>query len=181
MRFTRTSRGRLGIWGIRSCVVLLLATVNAFATPANRAALGRYYDRFLPAELNRCTTCHLPSDVKEPASLEEFPHNKFGDRLRVLGEEAEKAGKRARIPDRLAAVAREDADGDGVTNELELLAGTNPGDAKDFPAPERLARLEPQQTELAKFLAGYRWQPFERVQRPAVPAPKNAEWGRNPI
>ncbi len=180
MRFTPNTRGVYG--RIASGGLLLLAAVaSAFATPANRAALGRHYDRFLPAELNKCTTCHLPSSVKDPANLEEFPHNKFGDRLRVLGEEAEKAGKRTSIPDRLIAVAREDADGDGVENEVELLAGSNPGDPKDVPAAERMARLDERKTELAKFLSGYRWQPFERVEWPKVPMGAHAEWIRNPI
>src|SRR5215204_854290 len=115
---------------------ILFGGFPASATPANKAALGRFYDRFLPANLNRCATCHLPSEVKDPSRLEEFPHNKFGDRLRVLGEEAEKAGKVATIPDRLTAIAREDTDGDGVENELEVLAGTNPGDGKEAPAAE---------------------------------------------
>jgi hypothetical protein len=62
----------------------LIAAGSILATPANRVAFARHYDRFLSADLNRCTTCHLPSDIKEPASLEEFPHNPFGDRLRKL-------------------------------------------------------------------------------------------------
>src|SRR5215204_5778903 len=136
---------------------ILFGGFPASATPANKAALGRFYDRFLPANLNRCATCHLPSDIKDPASLEEFPHNKFGDRLRVLGEESEKAGHRSSVPDRLAAIAREDTDGDGVENEIEFLAGTNPGDMKDVPPAERLATFGERRAELQKFLAGYRW------------------------
>jgi glucan-binding YG repeat protein len=143
--------------------------------------MGRYYDRFLPADLNKCVTCHLPSSVKDPASLEEFPHNRFGDRLRVLGEELEDAGKKAKIPDRLAAVAKEDADGDGIENEVELLAGTNPGDEKDKPDELRLARAQKSASEFSKFLAEYRWQPFERVERPAIPEVSAQRWGRNPI
>src|SRR5258705_9421602 len=37
---------------------------EALGTPANKAALDRHYDRFLAKELNRCTTCHLPSPNK---------------------------------------------------------------------------------------------------------------------
>src|SRR5215204_5246355 len=130
---------------------ILFGGFPASATPANKAALGRFYDRFLPANLNRCATCHLPSDVKDPASLEEFPHNKFGDRLRILGEESDKAGKHASLPDRLTVISREDTDGDGVENELEFLAGTNPGDGKEVPAPERFANLHERRAELLKF------------------------------
>jgi hypothetical protein len=76
----------------------------------------------------------------------------------------------------LTTVAREDADGDGVENETELLAGTNPGDEKDRPAAERIAKLSERKAELTKFLASYRWQPFERVERPSLPAVKHSEW-----
>src|SRR5206468_2819391 len=81
----------------------------ALATPANKAALDRHYDRFLAKELNRCTTCHLPSANKSPQSLDEFPHNPFGARLRALGIELAQAGKAKDIPARLAAVAEEDS------------------------------------------------------------------------
>src|SRR5436190_5860685 len=102
---------------------LLGSTVAGWATPANKAALERHYDKFLGKDLNRCTTCHLPSTVKEPQSLEEFPHNPFGDRLRLLGEDLKKAGKRKDLASRLEMVAHEDSDGDGVDNETEILAG----------------------------------------------------------
>src|SRR3954447_11858439 len=39
--------------------VFLLAGA-VLATPANKAALERHYDKFLARELARCTTCHLP-------------------------------------------------------------------------------------------------------------------------
>lgn len=162
--------------------MLLFGTpASLMATPANKAGLERYYEKFLSKELNRCTTCHLPSDVKDPASLDEFPHNPFGDRLRTLGEELAKQGKRKDIASRLATVAREDADGDGVDNETELLLGQNPGDAKQAPTAEQIAQSEERKAEFAKLLASYRWRPFERVQRPAIPQPKNADWVRTPI
>ena len=122
----------------RACVaalaVVLASTLAAPATPANRAALESHFDRFLAKGLNHCTTCHLPSERKEPKSLEEFPHNAFGKRLRQLGEELAAAGKPTSLAARLNLIAAEDSDGDGVSNEVELLLGHNPGDAKDKPS-----------------------------------------------
>ena len=155
--------------------------LTAFATPANKAALERHYDKFLTKELSRCTTCHLPSAVKEPESLDDFPHNPFGDRLRVIGEELGSAGKVKEIAVRLALVAREDSDGDGFDNETELLAGANPGDATQTPSTAQMAEVKERAAAFGKFLASYRWQPFERVRRPEIPAVKNAGWVRMPI
>jgi hypothetical protein len=154
---------------------------KASATPSNKAALAKHYGRFLPKSLNQCATCHLPSDKKNPESLEEFPHNPFGDSLRKLGEQAEDAGRKMYLAERLTAAAREDADGDGADNETELLLGHNPGDAKDVPAEPELAEAPARRAEFAKMLASYRWDPLEAVKRPPVPAVKNARWVRNPI
>src|SRR5881394_2634549 len=101
--------------------VFLLAGA-ALATPANKAALERHYDKFLVKELARCTTCHLPSDKHDPDNLDDFPHNPFGDQLRKLGEELQAAEKHKDIGTRLALIAGEDSDGDGVDNETEILA-----------------------------------------------------------
>jgi hypothetical protein len=62
--------------------VWIASSILALATPANKAAMERYYEHFQAKSLKQCTTCHLPSEVKEPADLDEFPHNPFGDRLR---------------------------------------------------------------------------------------------------
>ncbi len=162
-------------------LALWVPVLEVFATPANKAALDRHYDRFLAKELNRCTTCHLPSANKSPQSLDEFPHNPFGARLRALGIELAKAGKAKDIPARLAAVAEEDSDGDGVANQTELLLGHNPGDATDKPSARERREAGSRRAEFDKFLAGYRWRPFEPVQRPPVPRVKNRRWIRNPI
>src|SRR6187549_2152220 len=63
----------------------------ASATPANKAALDKHYDRFLARSLSRCTTCHLPSENKNPENLEQFPHNPFGDRLRAIRKDLPQA------------------------------------------------------------------------------------------
>lgn len=161
--------------------VAAASTGACLATPANMAAMGRHMDSFLGRDLNRCTTCHLPSDVKDPASLDEFPHNPFGDRLRSLGEMWKAEGKRKELPGRLSAIGREDSDGDGADNETELLAGTNPGDSKQKPTAEQWAAVEKRRPDFGRFLASYRWQPFDRVQRPSVPAVKEGAWVRSPI
>jgi hypothetical protein len=52
--------------------LFLASVIPALATPANKAAMERYYERFEAKTLKRCTTCHLPSDNKEPKNLDEF-------------------------------------------------------------------------------------------------------------
>lgn len=161
---------------------LLLGAFRAGATPANKAALEKHYDRFLARPLARCTTCHLPSPNKFPESLGEFPHNPFGDRLRRLGEELQAAGQKRDLSTRLATLTAEDTDADGVANEAELLLGHNPGAAQDKPAAGELAQLKDRQADFAQFLAGYRWQPFEPVRRPAVPEVRLPQFTiRNPV
>src|ERR1051325_9826502 len=147
----------------------LCFTASAVATPANKAGLEKHYERFLSRNLARCTTCHFPSDNKNPESLDEFPHNPFGARLRAVGKQLVAAGKSKDIPSRLKLVAREDADKDGVDNETELLLGHNPGDATDTPSRKELADAKKKRTEFDTFLASYRWQPFDPVKRPLVP------------
>lgn len=156
-----------------------LCSVAVWATPANKAALKKHYDTFLADNLNRCVTCHLPSDKKNPESLAEFPHNPFGDRLRKLGEELEKQGAPGTLEARLKTVAGEDSDADGVSNETELLLGSNPGDAEQKPAS--LADAERVRADFEKFLNAYRWKPFESVKRPEIPEVKNKGWARTPI
>ncbi|HRI12716.1 MAG TPA: DUF1549 and DUF1553 domain-containing protein [Verrucomicrobiota bacterium] len=162
------------LWGFDS------RPVNA--TPANKAAFEKHYDRFLTKSLDRCTTCHLPSDRKLPETLEEFPHNPFGDRLRRLGDEMASTGQKKDLVARLTAIAAEDADGDGVSNQVELLLGHSPGDTNDSPSASELAETEVRAAEFSQFLASYRWRPFESVSRPVVPTPSPASFVvRNPV
>src|SRR5258705_11395463 len=113
----------------------LLYPEGARATPANKAALVKYYGQFLPTNLNSCSTCHLPTRLDHPPdNLDEFPHNTFGQRLRALGKQLTQQGKSKDIATRLALLAGEDSDGDGVPNEAELLLGHGPGDPKDQPS-----------------------------------------------
>jgi hypothetical protein len=149
--------------------VLTLFSFAVQATPANKAALEKHYDKYLSKSLVRCTTCHLPSENKNPESLDEFPHNSFGARLRAVGRQLVAEEKKKDISLRLQLVAHEDADDDGVENETELLLGHNPGDAKDSPTYEELADGVARRAEVKKFFASYRWQPFDPVKRPAIP------------
>src|SRR6266480_4360178 len=121
------------------------------ATPANRSALDRHFDRFLPRKLNACTTCHLPSDKKDPQSLDEFPHNPFGARLRAEKKTLAAAGKPTDIPARITAIANEDSDGDGVDNLTEILLGHAPGDAADKPSQAELKNAPAKLAEFGKF------------------------------
>lgn len=153
------------------------------ATPANKAALVKYYGKFLATNLNNCTTCHLPAKLEHPPeSLDEFPHNSFGNRLRELGKELSRQGKNKDIGSRLALIAREDTDNDGVPNEAELLVGHASGDARDKPARKELASLRQRQAAFARFLSAYRWEPFQSVKAPPLPKLNRSKgWARNPI
>src|SRR5690348_4278685 len=123
-------------------LVLILSVSSVVATPANKAALIKYYGQFLPTNLNSCTTCHLPTKLDHPPEdLDEFPHNEFGKRLRALGRELSEQGKPKDLATRLGIVAREDVDKDGIANQTEILLGHNPGEAQDKPSKRELATL----------------------------------------
>jgi hypothetical protein len=156
-----------------SSVLVALLVVVPFlgrATPANKAAMEKHYDTFLDRSLARCTTCHQPTEHKNPESLEDIPHNVFGARLRTVRKELTNSGRKSDMASRLAFIAREDSDGDGVANETELLLGSQPGQAQSAPTPKQLGEAKSREAAFAKFLASYRWQPFEPVKRPPVPS-----------
>lgn len=164
-----------------AAVILTAGLVHSQATPANKTALKKHYETFLAVELNRCTTCHLPSSLKNPETLQEFPHNPFGNRLRIISEELKATGKKTDLPVRLATIAMEDSDGDGTPNQPEILAGSNPGDPDSKPTPVQLANLGETERAFQSFLASYRWRPFEPVQQPTVPPIKNSGWVRTDL
>ncbi|MCS6777614.1 MAG: DUF1553 domain-containing protein [Chloroherpetonaceae bacterium] len=162
----------------------IFSVTTAHATPANRVALVRYYDRFLARRLDNCQTCHRPSRHPDArmATLSDFPHNPFGDRLRRVAGELSRQNKKTDLVTRLQFIAKEDADGDGVDNHTELLLGYSPGDPKNRPSPGELASARSRQAEFTRFLASYRWQPFDPVVRPPVPDPApSSEKFENPI
>ncbi|HJT34936.1 MAG TPA: DUF1549 domain-containing protein, partial [Pirellulales bacterium] len=165
-------------------VILLLSPASAWARPPHKQSLKRHYGELLPAKLFACSTCHLTREqADDPASFDELypPHNSFGVRLSELGEQLEADSQPYDIPTRLRAVAAEDADGDGVTNELEILAGHAPGIAADKPTPEELAAATPIAQQFAAQQSRYRWTPFRPIERPKVPSAARPDWVRNPI
>ncbi|MCW3053443.1 MAG: hypothetical protein JWN14_2613, partial [Chthonomonadales bacterium] len=178
---------RTRIVGVLSLLTLGVALLtggrlDVGATPANRLALQKFYGGFLGKRLDACTTCHLPLQAgKSPTSLLDFPHNSFGHRLALLGETLRKEGKRSDITTRLRLIAHEDSDGDGVDNETEMLLAHAPGDAHDAPKKAELATASGLRARFSRFLASYRWEPFESVKRPTVPKVNAAAWVRNPI
>jgi hypothetical protein len=97
------------------------------------------------------------------------PHNPFGARLRQLGQELVARGEDSTLPSRLRAAAEEDSDGDGMPNELEIVAGHAPGDPADAPAAAELAAARAKVLELRRRQPAYAWRPFQPVARPPVP------------
>jgi len=153
-------------------VAMTLGATAAWAKPQHKESLARYYGSYLDASLKRCALCHV---VPEGTSEKEFAetggdHNAFGERLAEIGEQRAKDGQAADIVSRLQMIVEEDADGDGVPNEQELLAGTAPGEAAQKPTPEQVAAASDRQRE---FRAEYRWQPWRGVERPGVPPVKD--------
>ena len=92
-----------------------------------------------------------------PTRLAEIPHNAFGARLAALGS--------SDIETRLAKIAKEDTDHDGTSNELELLAGTNPAKASERPTRTQLTYAALKQLPLAFRAADYTYRPFKPVPR----------------
>lgn len=153
------------------CVVLLAVVFSCMASiaqarPAHKQALAAHLGPFFLAKVNDCRLCHVPGEVKPD---EDKPRNAFGESLEAAAERLEKDGKPAEIPDRFTLIENDDADGDGISNLIEVLAGSFPGDAVAMPNDNELKLVEKALNRYRKFLASYPWKPFESVERPAVP------------
>lgn len=143
----------------RAIFLMLVAVSVAGARPPYRKALAELLDLPAASPLNDCATCHLPG------TDDDRPHNRFGMRLKAVRAELRKAD----ITARLLAIANEDTDGDGVANSLELMAGTSPSDPKAVPDSRALNLAREGWAKRLASLSGYRWRPFEPVERPSVP------------
>jgi hypothetical protein len=166
-----------------TAVVIFFATFCAdwaWAKPQHKQSLVRYYGSYLDSSLRHCSTCHVvPSGVSEPDLANMDPeHNAFGMRLRELGEQLTDEGDVPDIVSRLKQVADEDADGDGATNELELLSATGPSDATSVPSADQLAAAAVKRND---FHTQYKWDSWLPVKRPEVPQIANVTWQRTPI
>jgi hypothetical protein len=153
----------------------------AWSRPPHKRALAEYLGPFLAKKLNDCQTCHLPDKPGLDAAVAGKPHNSFGARLKAVKSELNKLGEPTDIPSRLDFIAEEDADGDGVTNLIELLSGHYPGDPNDRPAPAEIIKAREALVEFQNYRKGYQWKPFAPVQRPAVPFVNDQGWIRSPI
>src|SRR5262249_20791093 len=129
---------------MRNCAMLLaglslslFTPLIAHARPAHKQAVAEHFAPFLAKKLNDCTLCHLPDPPKSRIAGDK-PHNAFGKRLAAVKKELARAGKKTDIVSRVQAIAEEDADGDGVTNLLEILSGHFPGDPKDTPTADEV-------------------------------------------
>src|SRR5688500_15136570 len=159
-------------WLMRVVFVLLLGVAaGARGTPANRAGMERHFGEFLAKNLRTCSVCHLPSEKKDPETLEEFPHNAFGEAVRKAGVALRAEGQKRERGARLEIIGEADSDGDGVGDLAELWRGRNPGEAEDVRLWVEIKTLEGRRGAYAVFLKSYRWEPFEVVKRPAVPVP----------
>ena len=182
LRYTLVAR-----WVIAA--TLLAWGHSAYAKPPHKAAIVRFYGDLLPKRLNSCNTCHLSDEAAsqlasdDPRRSEKKPWNDFGRSLRELGKKhatSAGGGQPGPILDRLRQVARLDADGDGVANELEFFAGTAPGIADERPSDEQLASAHRLLDGFHSGSGSFVWKPFEPIERPHVPD-AGREWVRNPI
>jgi hypothetical protein len=153
----------------------------AHARPPYKKALADHFGPALATKLNDCLTCHLPDPPGAKIEEGDKPHNVFGQRLVNVRSELRKAGKSTDILDRLAAIADEDADSDGVSNLLEILSGHFPGDGKDVTGKAEFEKARQALIVHRQRKREHAWRPFEPVQRPVLPIARNEAWSRHPI
>ncbi len=113
----------------RAFVCAGLAIALSLATPGRTHAYNWYYDLAkahyaLAGRTQSCVVCHARS---------------ASERLNPYGAAFLAAGAGARS---IAAIAGEDSDGDGITNDVELRTGHFPGEAADVPDPAQVRALK---------------------------------------
>ncbi len=173
------------------CIVGLLIPLiscvfadRADARPPYKHALKKVYGARLSAGLHQCSTCHLSKadvDNGEDFDDENPPHNAFGDRLRELGESLPEDAPEQDIVSRLRQIAEEDSDLDGIANDLEILAGKNPGRETSRPNDQEMIAAHAAQQARQRESTGYAWEPFRPVRRPSVPTATDGTREQNPI
>lgn len=177
---TRFLKFELPVCLVISFVTGLVPNI-AWATPANRQAFSRYLGPFLNDRFDSCAVCHVRAEAQGAESLDDFPHNPFGDRLRALADNAAANDGETDLQAHLSLIAEEDSDDDGVSNLRELLAGTHPGQKDDRPDAASLEEVERKLAEFSRFTSRYQWRPFKPVIRPEVPLVNKSNWTRNSI
>jgi len=139
-------KGDRNAWGVRVvCGIAAAAGFGLFATPA--WAKEKHLEQvrvLLMAEAAKCTTCHTAVSGKEL--------NLYGKQLADLGRSESMADRMLKLEAdppveakgeaKKKALAAHDADGDGVPNWVEILAGTNPGDPNQAPVKQTVDKLE---------------------------------------
>src|SRR5688500_2741922 len=90
-----------GVSRVAAVAASVLFALGAEGTPANKAALERHFGKFLAKGLQSCATCHLPATGKDPESLEDIPHNTFGEALAKAGRQLRREGRKRDIEARL--------------------------------------------------------------------------------
>lgn len=126
---------------------VLVVVALAFAVPPRAGAKEKHFEQvraYLISKAARCTSCHVGAQSGEL--------NAYGQRISALPNDDPLADRIAAIESEPSAAAGDDerreaeknrdVDGDGVLNWIEVLADTNPADAKDKPAPETALRIE---------------------------------------
>ena len=97
---------------LNSLVLLLVLVVTLFLLPVSVSARPEYA-KDMPLELkNYCVVCHTQASGG--------PMNVYGQDYFVNGNN-------------VSAIALLDSDGDGFTNDDELVQGTFPGDSTSYP------------------------------------------------
>jgi hypothetical protein len=146
----RTSPGIARVVGVTAVAMAsLLAGHAAYRGHANDAdinALLAPYPALKGTAIDSCATCHRKGhvpDADRPGASRRENHCEFchvvyvrnkgavRDTLNLFGAAYLAAGRNAAA---VKAMAQRDADGDGVSNEVEMMKGTNPGDPETNPS-----------------------------------------------
>ncbi|MGH7145609.1 MAG: hypothetical protein ACREJ2_15975 [Planctomycetota bacterium] len=121
-----------------------------------------------------CKLCH--TQIKDPDTHRVAPKwNDFGLALKKVHDDAKaKTGTAPTFAQMFDAVKDLDSDGDGVSNIVELVAGTKPGDKDDKPTDAQIKeaqkKIDAWKAQMAKD-GGATPAPDPKPLPPAPPAP----------